>query len=201
MQWLKVMGMAESNRNPLTVLLAAAAEGDRRASEELLPLVYDELRRLAKSHLSRERPGQTLQPTDLVHEAYLRLIHTPDTSWNGRGHFYGAAALAMRRILIERARGKKRIKHGGELDRVPFEEIELADEPPPDEVLGVADAIQELEAEDPRKGQIVNMRYFAGLSNEETAEALGVSVGTIEREWRFIRAFLRRRLSETEGNY
>lgn len=180
----------------ITVLLKAAATGNAQASNDLLPLVYEELRRLARSFLTGERAGQTLQPTALVHEAYLRLIGPTDAGWEGRSHFYGAAALAMRRILIDRARHKKRLKRGGGLERTPLEEIDLADEPPPDEVLAVEQAVLQLEAEEPRKGQIVNLRYFAGMTTEETAAALDVSVGTVEREWRFIRAWLRSKLGE-----
>ena len=179
----------------VTRILSAIERGDSKASEELLPLVYDELRRLATRRIGRERPGQTLQATDLVHEAYLRLVDAEAVPrWETRGHFFAAAAEAMRRILVERARQRMRSKHGGGKERVPFEGVDIADEPPAEEVLAVAEAAKELEANDARKGQIVNLRYFVGLSVEQTAAALGISVGTVEREWRFIRAWLRSRL-------
>lgn len=185
----------------VTRLLTAVVEG-RRSAETLLPAVYDELRALARSRLRRERPGQTLQATALVHEAYLRVVGDRDPGWNGRGHFFGAAALAMRRILVEQARRKARVRHGGGQRKVELDaprddgtaEPEPAIEPPDDQVLAVDEAVRRLEAEDPRKGQIVNLRYFAGLTAQETADALGVSIGTVERDWRFIRAWLRTEL-------
>lgn len=167
-----------------------------QSAEALLPQVYDELRALARSRLARERPGQTLQPTALVHEAYLRLIGDADPGWNGRGHFFGAAALAMRRILVEQARRKGRLRHGGDQQRVAMEDAEVFIEAPAGDVLGIDQAVRRLEIEDPRKGRIVNLRYFAGFTVSETAEALGVSVGTVEREWRFIKAWLQVALAE-----
>jgi RNA polymerase sigma factor (TIGR02999 family) len=191
-------GVTSSERkDDLTRLLQQAAGGgpeERVRANELLPLVYEELRSLARARMKQEAPGQTLQATSLVHEAWMRLISNEDPGWNGRGHFFGAAALAMRRILVEQARRKRRLKHGGEHERVDLEDVEPAIEPPGDDVLAVEEAVTRLEAEDPRKGRIVNLRYFAGLSNEETAEAMGLSVGTIEREWRFIRSWLRTEL-------
>lgn len=183
---------------PITTLLQAAAAGDSGAARELLPAVYDQLRRLARANLAREQPGQTLQPTALVHEAYLRVVGEADPGWKGRAHFFGAAALAMRRILIERARQRLSLKHGdgkprGDIEGVDVA-VEIADEPPPDEVLAVAEATKELEEADPRQGQIVNLRYFVGLSVEQTAAAMGISVSTVEKEWRFIRAWLQARL-------
>ena len=175
-----------SPSNDLTCLL------EKRDSEELLPLVYDELRALARSRLAREAPGQTLQATALVHEAYLRLLGGGD--WNSRGHFFGAAALAMRRILVEQARRKARLRHGGGGRRVELDEAEIAFEPNLD-VLAVDTAVRRLEGEDPRKGKIVNLRFFAGLTVEETASSLGLSVGTVEREWRFIKAWLKTELA------
>jgi len=162
----------------------------RKSAEQLLPLVYDELRALARSRMAREAPGQTLQATALVHEAYLRLIGNADPGWNGRGHFFGAAALAMRRILVEQARRKARIKHGGGKQAIELSDAILAIDPPGADVLAIDEAISRLEKEDPRKGKIVNLRYFAGLTVKEAAVALGLSVGTLEREWRFIKAWL-----------
>lgn len=176
---------------------------DLRAAEELLPLLYDELRALARSRLARERPGQTLQPTALVHEAWMRLVGDGDPGWNGRAHFFGAAALAMRRILVEQARRKARIRHGGEQRRVDADAVELepalAVEPPAADVLAVDAALHRLEQQDERKAKIVELRWFAGLTVPETAEVLGVSVGTVERDWRFVRAWLRSELEEEPG--
>lgn len=167
---------------------------DPRAAEELLPLVYDELRALARARLAAEAPGRTLQATALVHEAYMRLVGNEDPGWNGRGHFFGAAALAMRRILVEEARRRGRLKRGGGRGRRALDDGCVSIAAPDDDVLAIDEAVHRLEAQDQRKGTIVNLRYFAGLTVPETAAALGVSVGTVEREWRFIRAWLREEL-------
>lgn len=171
-------------------------QGPVRA-EDLLPVVYEELRALARARMAREAPGATLQPTVLVHEAWLRLVGNTDPGWNGRAHFLGAAAQAMRRILVDRARKKARVRHGGHHGRADVEADALASPVPDDRLLSVDEAVRQLEAEDPRKGRIVELRYFAGLTNEETAEALQVSVGTIEREWRFIRSWLKSALKDS----
>jgi len=164
--------------------------------DELLTVLYDELRRLARARLARERGGQTLQPTALVHEAYLRLTEgRPDVQWNGRGHFFGAAAEAMRRILVDQARRKAARKHGGGQARVDADDVDLAIEPPADDVLALDRALERLQADDPRKAQIVSLRYFAGLDREETAAALGISVRTVDREWQYILARLHRELA------
>ena len=189
--------MAGEAANELTLVLHAATHGDREAAKKLLPLVYGELRKLARARMARLAPGQTLQPTALVHEAYLRVIGTADPGWEGRGHFFGAAARAMRDILVDQARRKASLKRGGDRARVDLEDFDLAIQPPGADVLALDEAIRQLEADDPRKGQIVNMRYFAGFTAEETAAALGVSVGTIEREWRYIRTWLHTQLKET----
>lgn len=186
----------------LTRILERTAK-DLHAAEELLPLLYEELRALARARLARERPGQTLQPTALVHEAWMRLVGDGDPGWNSRAHFFGAAALAMRRILVEQARRKARIRHGGAQRRVGVDdaaELEpaLAIEPPAVDVLAVDAALRKLEVDDPRKAKIVELRWFAGLTVPETAEVLGVSVGTVERDWRFVRAWLRSELDESE---
>lgn len=184
----------------VTALLGEWSRGNREALNELLPLVYAELRALAGAQVAREKPGRTLQATDLVHEAWLR-VSGPGADWSSRAHFFGAAAQAMRRILVEQARRRARLKRGGERERVELDEIEgvelLPGAHPPGpgtDVLAVEEALSKLEREDPRKGRIVELRYYAGLTVEETAQALGLSVGTIEREWRFIRAWLRMEL-------
>jgi RNA polymerase sigma factor (TIGR02999 family) len=160
----------------------------------LVLLVYDELRRLARAHLSREGQAQSLQPTALVHEAFLRLVGEPDARWNSRQHFFGAAALAMRRILVERARARRRLKRGGDVDREDLELHALAAslERSDDEVLALEDALGLLASADPRKSEVVHLRYFLGLSIEETADALGVSPTTVKSDWTFARAWLRR---------
>jgi RNA polymerase sigma factor (TIGR02999 family) len=165
------------------------------SSSELLPVVYDELRRLARSRISREPEGLTLQPTALVHEAYLRLAGDgKDRHWDGRGHFFAAAAIAMRRILVERARHYKRVKHGGTQKRVELDTDAPALHVDPAEVLGVDRALTELEGIDPRKAQVVSLRYFAGLTVEETAVAMGLSAATVKNDWMFARAWLHQAL-------
>lgn len=185
-------------RHEVTQLLNAAAGGDSRAAEELLPLVYQELRKLAHARMAHEPVGQTLQPTALVHEAYLRLLGSADVKWDGRGHFFGAAARAMRRILVERARSRNRIKRGGDRKRVEFGdqlEVVSADSEQSDEQLVALDSVLEkLEAYDRRKCDVVMLRYFAGLSIEETAASLGLSPATVKNEWAFARAWLHREI-------
>jgi RNA polymerase sigma factor (TIGR02999 family) len=186
--------MSVDSSNPITIALKAAAEGDRAAASQLLPLLYDELRKLARARMARLAPGQTLQPTALVHEAYARVIGAADPGWDGRGHFFGAAAQAMRDILVDHARRKAALKRGGDRARLELQEFDLAIQPPGDDLVALDEALRRLEAEDPRKGQVVNLRYFAGLTAEETAGALGVSLGTVEREWRYVRAWLHTQL-------
>ena len=163
---------------------------------ELLPIVYAELRRLAAALAGRLPPGQTLQPTALVHEAYLRLVGDLDPGWNGRRHFFGAAARAMREILVEQARRKGARKRGGGGHRVELTEGLALIEPPADDLLAVDEAIQELQAEKPHLAEIAMLRHFAGLSTVETAAVLGISASTLAREWRFARAWLVRRLGD-----
>jgi RNA polymerase sigma factor (TIGR02999 family) len=184
----------------VTQILDAITQGDPSAAAGLLPLVYDELRKLAAAQLAREAPGQTLQPTALVHEAYLRLVGTADQPhWNSRGHFFGAAAQAMRRILVESARRKQRLKHGGELQRHELEEFDVPVTPPPEELLALDEALARLAAEDAEVAQIVDLHFFAGLSIDEAAEALGMSRATAYRQWTYARAWLRCELGG-EGN-
>lgn len=169
---------------------------NRQPAAELLGDLYAELRRLAASLVGRLQPGQTLQPTALVHEAYLRLVRTDDPGWEGRRHFFGAAARAMREILIEQARSKGRLKRGGDERRVEFDDALAAIQPPADDVLAVDEAITRLRAEDPDLAEMVTLRFFGGLSLEETAGVLGKSVSTLTREWRFARAWLAKQLGE-----
>lgn len=193
--------MSASGSKSLTAVLRAAGDGDAAAAQELLPLVYEELRTLARARLRNELPGQTLQPTALVHEAYLRLVGDEDPGWDSRGHFFAAAALAMRRILVERARQKMTQKRGGDRQRLLEDQVEPTCGPPSEDVLAVDEAVRRLERDDPRKGQIVNLRYFARMTTAETAAALGISVGTVGREWRYIRAWLECQLrGETDDN-
>ena len=182
----------------VTRLLNDAAAGKSAATEELFQAVYDQLRRIARRRMADERLDHTLQATALVHEAYVRLVGDQQVVWNSRAHFFGAAARAMRRILVEQARRKARPKHGGERERVSLEHAEVVVEPLSDDVLAVDEAVKKLEAVDARKGRIVNLRYFSGLSAEDTASVLGVSVGTIEREWRFIKSWLQLELTEQD---
>jgi RNA polymerase sigma factor (TIGR02999 family) len=182
--------MTEASR-----ILSAVEQGDPRAAGQLLPLVYDELRRLAARQLTQERAGQTLQPTALVHEAYLRLLGTGDGPvWDSRRHFFAAAAEAMRRILVENARRKKRLKRGGGLPHVGLPEVEAPPVAPPDDLLAVDEALGLLAKEAPQKAELVKLRFFAGLSIEEAAQALGISRATASRHWAYARAWLYERV-------
>jgi RNA polymerase sigma factor (TIGR02999 family) len=175
----------------VTRILSAVEQGDPAAAEQLLPLVYDELRKLAAQKLAQEKPGQTLQATALVHEAYLRLVDVDKAqAWNSRGHFFSAAAEAMRRILVENARGKAREKRGGDWRRVDFEELDAATSVSADQLVALDDALARLTALDPLAGQLVQLRYFAGLALDRAAEALGVSTATAYRHWAYARAWL-----------
>jgi RNA polymerase sigma factor (TIGR02999 family) len=176
--------------NDITSVLDRAREGDPRAAAELLPLVYQELRHLAVSRMAREAGAQTLQPTALVHEAWLRLQGGGDHMWNGRAHFFGAAAEAMRRILIERARHKRAARHGGGQTPDNIDDLEIASPVPDDEILGVSDALDRFSTRDPQKAELVKLRYFVGLTLEEASEVLGVAVPTASRWWAYSRAWL-----------
>ena len=186
--------MAKTTGNNTTRLLRAAQAGDADAAARLLPLVYEELRKLAQSRLARLPPGQTLQPTALVHEAYLRLLGKRDLQLEDKRHFFFVAARAMRDILVEQARSKAGPMRGGKLKRVPLNDNIESDGPLPEDILGVHEALAELEQEDPLKAQIVNLRYFAGMNMKETAQVLGMSERTLHRHWRFIKAWLKSRL-------
>ena len=182
---------APAPRGEVTRILDEVGEGNRReAFERLLPLVYDELRSLAKAHLAHERPGHSLQATALVHEAYLRMLSGRGPSWNNRRHFYHAAAQAMRRILIEHARKRSRLKRGGRRLQVTLDDVEGGDALPLEDLLALDEALVRLEERDPRMAEIVHLRFFAGLSVEETAAALEVSERTVKREWAAARAWL-----------
>jgi RNA polymerase sigma factor (TIGR02999 family) len=183
----------------VTQMLEAIERGERKAAVELLPLVYDELRRLAAQKLAVERPGQTLQATALVHEAWLRLVRRDDPGWGGQTHFFAAAAEAMRRILIENARHKQRIKHGGGLERVEFEEVEIACGMTPDELLVLDEALTELEQVDAVGAKIVQLRFFGGLTHVQIAQALDISLAAVGRSWAFCRVWLFRRMRSVAG--
>lgn len=187
------------NRGPeITRLLNELRDGDPSAADRLLPAAYGELRRLAQFRMSKLPPGNTLQPTALIHEAYLRLLGSEGTTWNHRGHFFAAAAHAMRHILVDQARRKAAIRHGGDQRRVPLDDVDLPFEEPSIDLLALEDALRALEAQDARKARVVELRYFAGLTAEETAKALSVSVPTVERDWRFARVYLFHLLSERD---
>jgi RNA polymerase sigma factor (TIGR02999 family) len=183
-----------------TRILAGVENGDPKAADELLPLVYDELRRLAAQKMANEVPGQTLQPTALVHEAWLRLTRNENQKWNGRGHFFGAAAEAMRRILIENARRKRAIRHGGGQAKVDINDIEVAMVGKDDELLAVSDALEKFAARDARKAELVKLRYFVGMTTEEAAEVMGISVPTADRWWNFGRAWLFEEIQQEQKN-
>src|SRR4051794_16769356 len=170
----------------VTHILSAIEQGDPHAAEQLLPLVYDELRKLAAQRLAEEKPGQTLQATALVHEVYLRLVDTEKAQpWNSRGHFFAAAAEAMRRILVEAARGKAREKRGGDWHRVDFEDLDVATSVSPDQLVALDDALARLTALDRVAGELVKLRYFAGLPLDQAAGSLGVSTATAYRHWAY----------------
>jgi RNA polymerase sigma factor (TIGR02999 family) len=176
----------------VTRVLSAIEEGDPHAAEQLLPLVYEELRKLAAQRLAQEKPGQTLEATALVHEAYLRLVDVKKVQhWNSRRHFFAAAAEAMRRILVEQARRKKRSKHGGGRQRVPLDEVQPVVHEGADELLAIHEALDKLAAADPQAAQLVQLRYFAGLSVEQAAETLGLPRSTAYVHWAYAKASLR----------
>jgi RNA polymerase sigma factor (TIGR02999 family) len=185
----------------VTRILEAAVQGDRQAAGQLLPLVYEELRKLAAQRLAQEKPGQTLQATALVHEGYLRLVggDVPQ-QFSGRGHFFAAAAEAMRRILVDNARHKQSLKGGGDRRRVNLDGIELAAGAPSSDVLALDEALEKLSRGHPRKAELVKLRFFAGLTNDEAAEAMGVSPSTVDNDWAYARSWLRVELGGRDGN-
>ncbi|RIK81804.1 MAG: RNA polymerase subunit sigma [Planctomycetota bacterium] len=179
----------------VTQVLSQLESGDPSAAKRLLPLVYDELRRLASQRLASEKPGQTLQATALVHEAYVRLVGGQPQSWNSRGHFFAAAAEAMRRILVDQARRKQSRRHGGNYQRVVLSSAEPATSADQLEILALNEALEQLAARDVRAAQIVKLRFFAGLTVAEAAAALSVSTATAENDWAYAKAWLKRQLS------
>jgi RNA polymerase sigma factor (TIGR02999 family) len=184
----------------VTQLLCAIEQGDPTVAEQLFPIVYDELRRLASQKMMQESPGQTLQATALVHEAYLRLVDVERAQhWNSRGHFFMAAAEAMRRILIEKARHRDRIRHGGGRTRLNLDELDVADDTIAENLIDLDEALARLAAEEPTAADVVKLRYFAGLTIEQTAESLGISVRTANRHWAYARAWLYQELKQDGG--
>jgi RNA polymerase sigma factor (TIGR02999 family) len=184
----------------VTRILSAIEHGEPHAAEQLLPLVYDELRQLAAAKMAHEKPGQTLQATALIHEAYLRLVDTEKAQhWDSRRHFFAAAAEAMRRILVENARRKRRHKHGGGLHRVELDDALLAVEGPADDVLAVNEALDELAAQDAQTAELVKLHYFAGLTMDQAAAMVGISPRTAYQSWEYARAWLYRRLAEADS--
>jgi RNA polymerase sigma factor (TIGR02999 family) len=176
--------------NDITQLLQASSRGDRLASGELLPLVYEELRRVALARMAQERPGQTLQATALVHEAWLELVGDKDRGWENRAHFFGAAAHAMRRILMLKARRKSRLKHGGGQMRVDVADVEIAANDPDEKILLINEALERLEREDPEQARVVVLKFFGGLTNEQVAASLEISPRSVDRQWACAKAWL-----------
>ncbi len=182
--------MVSPQANDVTTILAAIRGGDEKATDQLQSVVYSRLRRLGQQMLAHEKPGQTLQATALVHEAYLRLLGEGETTWEDRRHFYAAAAQAMRRILVDRARRRDRIKHGAGLVRAPLSAIAAPDDEKSVDILAVDEALQRIEEQDPRAAQVVMLRFYAGLSVEDTAKALDISPRTVRRDWTYAKAWL-----------
>jgi RNA polymerase sigma factor (TIGR02999 family) len=181
----------------ITRILCRIEQGDAAAATQLLPLVYDELRKLAAAKLAQEKPGQTLQATALVHEAYVRLVDVERVQpWNSRGHFFGAAAEAMRRILVETARRKQRERHGGQFKRVALSEVRIGVDSPPDELLAIDEHLQRLAGADPQAAELVKLHCFAGLTIEQAAELLGISARTAYRDWAYARGWLFRAMEQ-----
>jgi RNA polymerase sigma factor (TIGR02999 family) len=215
-QWARLPGILTGNRmiaakltdmSEVTRILSAAASDDPHITEQLLPLVYDELRTLAARRLAQEQPGQTLQATALVHEAYVRLVvdqsggtQAGGREWDNRGHFFAAAAEAMRRILVERARHKKSLKAGGDRKRIDLSHCDVVAVGDDDQVLALDDALGKLEKKDPRKATLVKLRFFTGLTNEQAAQMLGVSTSTADNDWAYARSWLRVEIAANFGH-
>jgi RNA polymerase sigma factor (TIGR02999 family) len=180
----------------VTRILNAIEQGDKRATDKLLPLVYEELRLLAAQKLSQERPGQTLQATALVHEAYIRLVEAKSQNWNSRNHFFIAAAEAMRRILVENARRKRRLKRGGNQERLPLDEATITTDKQDIDLLSLDEALAKFDVDDPEKANLVKLRYFAGLTISQSAEVLRISVPSANRHWSYARSWLIREISK-----
>jgi RNA polymerase sigma factor (TIGR02999 family) len=181
----------------VTQILQAVQQGDPKAAKELLPLVYEELRKLAAAKMAREAAGQTLQPTALVHEAWLRLVGDREKEWAGRAHFFAAAAEAMRRILIDKARRRRAVRHGGEQQRVDIEEVDLACPIPDDQLLAVDEALDKLASEHPRQAELVKLRYFVGMTVQQAAQVLGISADTAKSDAVYARAWLFREMKKS----
>jgi RNA polymerase sigma factor (TIGR02999 family) len=194
---------ARDNRPPSTItrILSAIGRGDARAADELLPLVYEELRILAAQRLSQEPPGQTLQATALVHEAYIRLVEQQDQNWNSRRHFFAAAAEAMRRILVDNARRRKSLKRGGDRQRIELDAASLVDDSTrrAEDLIALDEALHKLGNRDPVKADLVKLRYFAGLTSGQAAKVLGISPATADRYWDYARSWLRVEMTKGEG--
>ena len=189
-----------SPMNEVTRILSAIEQGDPHAAEHLLPLVYGELRQLAAQKLAQEKHGQTLQATALVHEAYLRLVgQGAELHWDSRGHFFAAAAEAMRWILVNRARDKQRLKRGGGRKRLDLDQIEITQDPEEEQLIALDEALAQLAVEDPGAAQLVNLRFFAGLTLQEAADAMGLALRTAERQWAYARAWLYARLRQDDA--
>ena len=185
-----------THMSDVTRVLYAIEHGDPKAAEQLLPLVYDEMRKLAAHRVAREAPGQTLNATALVHEAYLRLVgNGAEPQWNSRGHFFAAAAEAMRRLLVEQARRKRRLRHGGGQVRIDLENLDVEAERGADDLLALDEALQRLSSEEPAAAEVVKLRYFAGLTAEEAAASLGISLRTANRHWAYAKAWLYQQLN------
>ncbi|MBA2435983.1 MAG: sigma-70 family RNA polymerase sigma factor [Chthoniobacterales bacterium] len=192
--------ISSPSRQAVTQVLIDWSKGDRGAAERLMPLIYDELRQIARGYLRRERADHTLQATGLVHEAYLRLVDQTTTTWQNRAHFFGVAAGVMRRVLVDHARRHRTDKRGGKWEKLEFDEALAAGLPRSLDLVSLDEALQELARVDPRQSQVVELRFFGGLTTEETSEVLGVSPRTIKREWRRARAWLYREIRRGEEN-
>jgi RNA polymerase sigma factor (TIGR02999 family) len=190
--------MHTPSQNEVTQMLAQLAGGNREVIDKLLPLVYDKLRELAANYLRRERSGHTMQATALVHEAYLKLVDQQELRWQNRAHFFGVAAQAMRRILVDYARGHRAAKRGHGQPKVALDEVAAISEERSEEIVALDEALTKLAAFDPQQSKIVELRYFSGLTLEETAEALGISASTVKREWNMAKAWLHREIKNAE---